>query len=207
MRKYFLAIFILTYNLIHASSVAWSAYSLWDNGSGNPRYGYIDYLQISAACSFIDIKVTTSSGSATINATGGYAETCCAWALSCAGDILDESYFNALDSFFYKRNIQNDSTIHKDYGIDISKGHDIYLAVMVTDYRHPDSDYNYGWVQIGMNEDGRIYAIDSALGLNGQAIIVGGGSATPEPNSVLLLIIGIGVLSLIRPTPQFSHPG
>ena len=186
-------------NLTLASSVAWGAYSIGDYGSGNPRYAFIEYETGAAACSFIGIKVAASSnGGLTINAASAYDETCCAWVLACLGDVLDESYFNSLNSYFFKGYIYDDPIIHRDYGIEITPEDSIYLAVMTTYYRTPDSDFKYGWLQLGIDADGRVYAIDSALGLDGQAMIVGGGSATPEPSCALLLLVGIGVLGLRR---------
>lgn len=56
----------------------------------------------------------------------------------------------------------------------------------------------YGWVGLQATGDGNLFVVASAIDLDGGPMIVGGGSATPEPSCGLLLLLGAGLLALRR---------
>lgn len=62
------------------------------------------------------------------------------------------------------------------------------------------TDYVYGWVQLEMSTDGTLNLVASAADFDGGPMIVGGGAAIPEPNAMLLLLLGLGVMGLRRRT-------
>ena len=58
--------------------------------------------------------------------------------------------------------------------------------------------YFYGWVELQVGQDGVVRLASSALDLDGGPMIVGGGSATPEPSSAMLFVLGVGFLLMKR---------
>ena len=65
----------------------------------------------------------------------------------------------------------------------------------------PSGTYLYGWVSIGVDDDGSPYLVHSAIDLDGGPMIVGGGAwegGIPEPSGGMLLLIGAAVLGLRR---------
>ena len=63
-------------------------------------------------------------------------------------------------------------------------------------------NYIYGWVEISADEDGTLKLVGSAIDIDGGPMIVGSGSATPEPSSALLLLVGGALLALRRRVPH-----
>lgn len=74
-------------------------------------------------------------------------------------------------------------------------GDEFYLAVML-DY---GEESIYGWLQFLVSQQGQLSLVHSAIDLDGGPMVVGGGSATPEPSGALLLLLGLGALGLRRP--------
>lgn len=57
-------------------------------------------------------------------------------------------------------------------------------------------DTYYGWVSYTVDAQGNLTFIESAIGLNGQSMIVG---VIPEPSCAALLLFGTIALALRRP--------
>ena len=87
---------------------------------------------------------------------------------------------------------------HADYSIFIDVGESVFLAFGNQRY-NPDNPYptTYGWVELGLNENGDLVALSSAWDQDGNPLVVGLG-ATPEPSSGLLLLVGGALLALRR---------
>ena len=191
-------ILLLTY-AGNAANVKWGDFEVWDVDGGALRYGSVTSKSGWGGCAYIDLEIKESGSGVDLRAYAGYYETCCVWTLAMAGDVLDESYFTGQSEYFYKYGVYSDMTERSDYTVTIDRGDSVYLAALVADYVVRDSDFMYGWLQIGVDEHGKLYALGSALDIDGDPMIVGGGSASvPEPSGGILLLVGASVLVLRR---------
>lgn len=84
--------------------------------------------------------------------------------------------------------------------ISVKSNSDFYLmfACNGLDEHLEVSDTVYGWVGYHIDQRGQITVLSSAWDLDGGPMIVGGGSATPEPSGGLLLVLGAAALALRR---------
>ena len=76
-----------------------------------------------------------------------------------------------------------------------------YVAFVCSDeygYLGGDPSYVYGWLLLGIDNYGNISLVESAYDRDGGPMIVGGGSAIPEPSGALLLLLGGALLTLRR---------
>ena len=87
--------------------------------------------------------------------------------------------------------------IKADYPLSIETGMSIYLEMICKTYTNPD-DIDVGWIELACDEEGVLSIAHSAIDLDGDELIVGGG-AVPEPSSGLLCLVGLLVLALRRP--------
>ena len=75
----------------------------------------------------------------------------------------------------------------------------MFVVEDVDDYNHsvPEPRYAYGWMHLLVNDDMSMSLESSAMGLDGQAMVVGEG-AIPEPTTGSLLAMGLVLLALKR---------
>ncbi len=75
----------------------------------------------------------------------------------------------------------------------------VFVAFETVAYKDLYTPYNvYGWVEFGFaNPDGLI-VVNGAMDFDGGPMIVGGGSAIPEPSGGLLLLFGAAAMALKR---------
>ena len=111
--------------------------------------------------------------------------------LAYAGDIASADYFNNLTQFLSYAEKDDFSKSHSDYDITILLDESAYIAYQVNDASY---GYLYGWYQLGY-PNGELTALNSAIDLDGDSIVVG---AIPEPSSGLLLLLGVAGLALKR---------
>lgn len=114
------------------------------------------------------------------------------YAVASKGDIVSREYMDGKGEYFAWAQYNNPN-VHTDYSILLNDSENIYLA-FIADYGTFDTP-RYGWVELGLDEDGLLKAYSSAWDIDGDSIIVGD---VPEPTSGLLLIFGLAVLSLRR---------
>ena len=197
----------------HGASVLWDGVHLtkFDHGNGDAEYvlgwsgaGHTT-SGISGTCSlqvrmalvvFDNVNyycITSYDDDPT--ATGVTAN----WLQARAGDIADASTTRNMKYYFNHCHLDHE-TGWQNRDIYSDAGSDFYLmfAVGSTD------DYNnnilnpsclYGWAHRGVEGNGDIELLGSAIGLEGQSMTVG---AIPEPSSVVLLLVGCAVLVLRR---------
>lgn len=130
--------------------------------------------------------------------TGTAAPVNMRWLLALYGDVLDAS---TLPLF---RNVE--LTVSPNYGAGgdkIADPSDFYLVFVAEDW----DDYVagaanphrwYGWVNLAVNADGALDLLGSDIAVYGDTLIVGGGSAIPEPSGGLLFLLGAAALALRR---------
>ena len=84
----------------------------------------------------------------------------------------------------------------------MERGSAIYLAFTSNEqYGDPPNSVYYGWVQLGIDTDGNLVALNSACDFDHGPMVVGGGAwegGIPEPSGGMLLLIGAAVLGLRR---------
>lgn len=174
-------------------------YVLWWNGSGTSTSG------VSGSCS-LQVMMTIvafdnvdycciSSYDYDQTATGVTAN----WLQANQGDIA-EALTTRNRKYYFNHCHLDHETGWENRDIYSELDSDIYLIFAVgstEDYNNniPDPNCLYGWAHLEVNKNGELGLLESAIGLDGQSMIVG---AIPEPSSGLLLILGLSLLSLRR---------
>ena len=182
-----------------AARVEWNAFDiLYEGGDAEVCFYGIDDTTGEASRAYICLESVRTGTSVQIASCPAYPETRCAWVLAALGTVLDEEYFNNLDSYFFRYGLYGNTVERHDYDLELNVRDSVYLAVMTTNNKSPTIEFNYGWLELELAVDGTLYAVNSALGLDGQRIVVGGDSVIPEPSSCLLMLIGISALGLRR---------
>ena len=124
------------------------------------------------------------------------------WVKARQGDVIDETTTRHMSSYFNNSNMDG----HTGYNMPITGtvGEDIYLMFAVADnygVQDPisalDQDVLYGWVHLYIADSGQVVLRDSAMGLDGQAMVVGEG-AIPEPTTGSLIAMGLALLAFRR---------
>ena len=142
------------------------------------------YLNIKADVVGSGLRLTAENSSSMVSGN--------TYAIASKGDVVSREYMDAKGEYFHLAERDN-SDVRMDYSILLDGSENIYLA-FIADYASFDSP-RYGWVELGLDENGLLKAYSSAWDIDGDSIIVGD---VPEPTSGLLLIFGLAVLSLRR---------
>ena len=128
-----------------------------------------------------------------------------AWTVTQAGDVVNYGTTHNLDTSRYLVHIDPtnpDANITGPSTLTIEKGTAIYLAFTSNEqYGDPQNSVYYGWVQLGINTDGNLVAINSACDFDHGPMIVGGGAwegGIPEPSGGILFLLGAAMLGLGR---------
>jgi hypothetical protein len=114
------------------------------------------------------------------------------FAIASKGDVVSREYMDAKGEYFHLAECGNPD-VRKDYSILLDGSENIYLA-FIADYARFETP-RYGWVELGLDDDGLLKAYSSAWDIDGDSIVVG---AVPEPTSGLLLLLGVSILTLRR---------
>ena len=123
------------------------------------------------------------------------------WLVAQKGDIVDSASTRHVGSYLNHAKI-DDETGYTQYSLDGVAPSDYYLMFVVEDI----DDYNssvltprfaYGWVHLLVNDDMSLMIESSAMGLEGQPMVVGEG-AIPEPTTGSLIAMGLALLAFRR---------
>jgi hypothetical protein len=119
------------------------------------------------------------------------------WVEVFAGDVITGQglYENETSYFAYANHTPDWEPIElSDYSVSVRKGESTYLAVAL-DIAHEGREFWTGWMELTVDENGDVVALNSAFDRSGGPLIVG---AIPEPTSGMFLIFGLTVLGLRR---------
>ncbi len=117
-----------------------------------------------------------------------------------SGDIMGREYFESQSEYFVKEVIAEGTpsvkqpSVFSELLVDPSQS--TYLAYTIKDATLGDI---YGWVELGV-VNGKIDVLNSAIDLGGGSLPVG---PVPEPNSLLLFLLGLSGLVLHRPSEKY----
>ena len=121
------------------------------------------------------------------------------WVTALYGEVVGESNFNSHTRI---PDLYDEEYDHYSGGALIENPGDFYLAFKVSEVLVENHDCVagqtwYGWVRVSIDENLEMTLLDEGINLYGGAVTVGE-SATPEPTSVLLLLVGGALLALRR---------
>ena len=119
------------------------------------------------------------------------------WVEVLAGDVITgQGLYESETSYFaYANHTSDDEPIEfSDYAVSVRKGESTYLAV-VLDMGHEGREFWIGWVEITLDENADVVALNSAFDTSGGPLVVG---AIPEPASCLLILLGFATMGLRR---------
>lgn len=119
------------------------------------------------------------------------------WVEVFAGDVITGQglYGNETSYFAYANHTPDWEPIERsDYSVSVSKGESTYLAVAL-DIGHEGKEFWTGWMELTLDGNGDVVALNSAFDRSGEPLIVG---AIPEPCTGMLFVFGLALLGLRR---------
>ena len=144
----------------------------------------------------LSMKVTKQSTGAILEESGNtWLLSFTTWIQAFTGDVISENYFKNESRVLYTDDgsgVRNSLVIQEDEVF--------YLAFKSAKWEDDFSQMVgtvYGWAALRM-VDGGLVLEGSAVDLDGWTMVVGGGSAIPEPSCVLLALLGGALLVLRR---------
>ena len=165
---------------------------------------------------FIGVRISNGTASLTSNPLDFFPLTTTpeAWLFANPGDIVDASTTSNQGNghYFYNDLLGNTDPIPDSRGTpaELAIGEVGYFKLAVMDeeqfsryvgiiYDGGQPDFTptvyYGWASFTVDSQGNLTFLESAIGLDGQSMVVG---AIPEPSAVALLLLGLATLALRR---------
>lgn len=108
------------------------------------------------------------------------------------GDTVSHEYMANKGTYFSLAKYGDPGSERADYSIFVDVDDPVFLAFRQETAKHT----SFGWVELVLNSDGELDVASSAWGGYDEPIRIG--SATPEPSSGLLLLLGGALLTLRR---------
>ncbi len=192
--------------IAHASNVKWGTGTIEAETGPYPGNVYLhwsfsanDELHVSLA-NFYFAKMEYNHGANLVSADYALAAYGSAFAIMSEGDVVNAVSMATGNLFSDPYGLANGNKVYGQT-ISITTETSIYLGFS-TDVSLLDGSFEvrqgYGWTKIGLDSSGNVVAESAAIDLDGGPMIVGGGSAIPEPSSAMLLLLGCSLLALSR---------
>ena len=189
-------------SMLWAANIEWNRISavdaeVWDTG---PLWQIGGYSEKNYTINPVIMITTESMLSASSYMAGGST----IWVKEMSvGDIVNSMTMAATsEGFFYHTDMYIDE-MHSDYSIDTTGRDSVYLAFLTIAYDDNLVPYDiFGWVEIGVSGLEPVVR-GSAWDVDGGAMIVGAGAA-PEPTSAMLILLGLTLLVIARPSQAWE---
>ena len=180
----------------HGAEILWNTIELRPSGEWNGTTWYAlntPYVSIGAEQMPTGVRFWADSST--------YMEFAGCLVMAEIGDVISGTYMESRGQYFYRADFDtgNGESAQTDYSIFLDYGESIILGLSVSYSDAPAETYYgtyYGWFQIGLSEDGVLSVNQSAVGMAAGDSI--GVSPISEPNGLLLLLMGTGLLGLRR---------
>ena len=207
MQKLILTVAIVFASYLHAAVVEWDTIMSYKDCGGiedfysivwydmRPYHGHSYMLQV-------DMMLTSDNGCFTLTSED-YDDTATGvvnnWLLAKKGDIADAGTTRNQGVYFNHCHLDHESG-WSNAPVSGKFGSDFYLMFAVGDNEQHDNNVVnpyclYGWVHLYVDANGDMDVLGSAIGLDGQSMVVG---AIPEPSAGALLLLGLSMLALRR---------
>ena len=202
MKNWLISLLVLVANtlLVHSAQVKWNAIEIvYDSiGVGQTSPSIISFYSTCAnppldIALYMEVLQVDDGVKISAKSYSLYMEYANAFVGAVVGDEVDGTYVDSNPRrFSYAQySDHNGENLHADYSIILKDGETEFLA-----FRHETADITtFGWLELGMGEDGLLRVLQSAWDIDGSPIIVG---AIPEPAAGLLLLVGGALLALRR---------
>ena len=194
------------------SGVKWNKFEM--TGRGLPGGGVSQdllacvedgWILIAAQLVIDSAPLSADSFSVTFNTESYMASYHQGWTVAHSGDVVGYDTTHGLDDSQYLIHVDPSNpgkNISGPVQLVMEKSSDIYLAFTCSEqYDEAPSSIYYGWVQLGIDKDGNISVLGSAVDFDHGPMVVGGGAytdATPEPSAGVLFLLGAAALGLRR---------
>lgn len=190
LRLFIIAISMLSMPIgLQAASVEWGFSSVMSKQSGFEDSDWLftigkPYLNVVADVIGSTLVITALPDSNLVNAN--------TFVKGQKGDVVSREYIADKNEYFAWAQYNKLETF-SDYSIILDGSESVYLA-FAADYASFNS-IRYGWMELGLDEDGMLKVLGSAWDIDGDAIRIG---SIPEPSSGFMLLFGLVVLGLKR---------
>lgn len=218
--------FVILFALMASSSCVFAANILW--GQVFVKDGDVQSLCIEKTDTqpylftgyTVGVSIDQGIATLTANPNGRLLIPGGGWLEALVGDWVDAETMLNQASYFENGHIDGLSQGQTEHSIAVGVNTENYLKFVIHDSEQEFAYYDgsrteipdcyYGWARYTVDENGKIYILESALDLDGGAIRVGGG-AVPEPSSGLLFFLGMTCfllkrrLETVRPSLVCEH--
>ena len=199
-----------------AAKVQWNCITSTETVDGWLEFSYVNNENVRAVWVNLMMDYTVAFNGTTLHGAGSNLMFDGNWLKANVGDKIDATTTMNVGNYFYYGRFGPSGSVEPSYDVyDITLATDdrIYLAfcAMIFDQMSyaGTGEYLYGWLQLGLDEDGIPVVLGSALDLDGGPMNVGGGAySIPEPSGGLLFVLGAAALGLRRRrvSPPYRQP-